>query len=354
MATFSSGFTVMLPSNSNMAAYPHNVGSDFTVKLPTPLNLSRHTLNEDVRWQVAMTSVHYTHNFYNFLEPCTLRFVVEMPLPAHTDLNEAPSSMCIPIDRRMKMRGIDETDRAILLQYMAYDTKDTLSIERELLFGKVRIPAGYYASTRALCDVIMSEFDKVFSPRYKVQLQISASSNGTLTFQVRNSTAMVMYSNKPYVGHVLGLNTTEASLHVFEYNPVRMPHLLPRLERMNSAEERRWDHGNTTLLKVRVFKLDMEGTRTPKLDCIQAMYVYADIVEQQFVGDVMAPLLGYVDVTSSPGDRITHTCDPPVYLCVDKSTIDRIRIRISDQHGNDVMFPDDSSNVVVRLHFRRT
>ena len=100
-------------------------------------------------------------------------------------------------------------------------------------------------------------------------------------------------------------------------------------------------------------KLANVGTRIPTLNTVHALYVYADIVEYQHVGDVMAPLIAYVDVTKSPGERVGHICNPPVYLPVDKSYIDTISIRITDEHGNDIVLSDDNENVVVRLHFRK-
>jgi hypothetical protein len=76
-------------------------------------------------------------------------------------------------------------------------------------------------------------------------------------------------------------------------------------------------------------------------------------VDPQHVGNVMALLTGYVDVNEKPGDRICHTCNPPVYLPVAKFYIDAIRAGITDKHGDNVMFPDLMQNVVLRLHFRK-
>jgi hypothetical protein len=58
------------------------------------------------------------------------------------------------------------------------------------------------------------------------------------------------------------------------------------------------------------------GTDRPRMNNVHALHVYADVVEPQHVGDVMSPLIGYVNVNGKPGDRICHTCDPPIYLPV--------------------------------------
>jgi hypothetical protein len=89
-----------------------------------------------------------------------------------------------------------------------------------------------------------------------------------------------------------------------------------------------------------MYSLAPVGTDLPRLDTLHALHVYADVVEPQHVGDVMAALIGYVDVNGKPGDRICHTCDPFIYLPVGKSYIDAVRVRITDEYGESVMFPD--------------
>jgi hypothetical protein len=104
---------------------------------------------------------------------------------------------------------------------------------------------------------------------------------------------------------------------------------------------------------TKMYSLALVGTDLPRLDAPHALYVYADVDEPQHVGNVMAPLVGYADVNGKPGDRICHTCNPPIYLPVNKSYIDAISVRITDEHGKNVMFPDLLENVVLRLHFRK-
>jgi hypothetical protein len=94
------------------------------------------------------------------------------------------------------------------------------------------------------------------------------------------------------------------------------------------------------------------GTEKPGLNAVHALYVYANIAEPQHVSDVMAPLVAYVDISGKPGDRTCHTCNPPIYLPVDKSYIDAIQVRITDKHGQNAIFPDNVENVVLRMHFR--
>jgi hypothetical protein len=85
-----SGFTVTLPGNSNMVKHPSNKGALYTVTPSSPLNFSGQTLNDDTRWQVAMLSLHYTHNLYNFRKASKLYFAMDKP--ADTSDSETSSS----------------------------------------------------------------------------------------------------------------------------------------------------------------------------------------------------------------------------------------------------------------------
>jgi hypothetical protein len=105
--------------------------------------------------------------------------------------------------------------------------------------------------------------------------------------------------------------------------------------------------------KIEVHSLATVGTEKPGLRSVHALHVHDDIVEPQHVGNAMAPLVGYVNISGKPGDRISHTCNPPIYLPVGKSYIDAIRVHTTDEHGENVIFPDNVENLVTRLHFRQ-
>jgi hypothetical protein len=75
-----------------MDKHPSNAGSLYTVAPVRPLNFSGQTLNDDTRWQVAVLSLHYTHNFSNFREDCLLHFVVDKPAEANMVAAETASN----------------------------------------------------------------------------------------------------------------------------------------------------------------------------------------------------------------------------------------------------------------------
>jgi len=315
------GFTVTCPSNSNLNSHPGNVGSNYAVKLCKPLSFHGETLNEDAQWQVAMLSVHYTHNFFNFQEACMLRTIVDLPHLSEIYRTEKANKGCTLVSlSEPHMAVMDETDRGLCNALLAHNR------DREFLFGKIEIAPRQITSASSMWLEMVSQFNKVFEPRYNLRLHVELRKSGMIAFALSNGKPVTFYTNSTYIGKVLGLPSTEQSITVSRSEPER---------------------------RVTIHKLSSSGTQTPKLDSVQALYIYSDIIAHQHVGDIMAPLLAYVDVEKSPGERVGHICNPPTYLTVSKSLIDTIAIRICDEHGNSVNFPDDVENVVVRLHFRK-
>ena len=84
-----------------------------------------------------------------------------------------------------------------------------------------------------------------------------------------------------------------------------------------------------------------------------ALYIYSDIVDNQRVGDVIAPLLRVVCPDKQRmGETISEKYIKPYYLPVNKNFIETIDIQIRTTSGH--LFPFLSgSPVVLSLHFRR-
>jgi hypothetical protein len=323
-----------------MDAYPGNTGSHYTVKLAQPINLTGQTLNHDVRWEVAMHSIHYTHNFYNFTEPSELRVFVVMPPPESNNYKETNNNVLTTTvwkNNKDSVRntrvGLDVLDPTLLTMHT--DEAEarriyggTTGLSGHQLFGKLFLPAKHYTSLDDIRKDLVAAFERTFKPCYGLSLLSTVlPSEGTLHFDLSNGTPVAMYSTSDYLAKTLGLPTWRF--------PVT------------------YSYADGTQRTEPMYRVGLIGSRTPRFGGVQALYVYTDIVEPQHVGDTMAPLLDYVDVRGTPGERICHVSNPPVYMPVDKTHIDTITIRICDEHGKDVKFPDDVENVVVRLLFRK-
>ena len=89
-----------------------------------------------------------------------------------------------------------------------------------------------------------------------------------------------------------------------------------------------------------------------KINYINELYIYTNIIENQHVGSDMVKLLKVVNVKGFNGDNISHIFDFPHYLSLDTNYIDIIRIYIRDCYGNKIRFNDEHSKVFVKLHFK--
>ena len=341
------GVPVTLPSNSNELTHPNNTKSLYTVKLGVPLNFSSNTLNDTSRWCVAMTSMHYTNNFYNFREACSLRVILEAPQASATDQSERASSACTCVSLRTEPDdNLDETDVSFIRRFLGPTEAQPAGSfgSGNALFGKLLIPMKHYPSAAMVAEELISQFNKIFSPRYRVQLRMDVrQKNGVLNFGLTNGKPVVVCADRSYIGQVLGLSWTQ------EIIPLLEKELPP-----DDAESRAGMEASASAAPkptVKLVKLSMRGEKSPRLNRLKALYVYADVVEQHSVGDVMAPLLAIVDVEKGPGERVGFRCSPYDYRPVCKTFIDEITIKIADEHGQPVLFADDDENVVVALSF---
>ena len=82
-----------------------------------------------------------------------------------------------------------------------------------------------------------------------------------------------------------------------------------------------------------------------------ALYIYKDIIQNQLVGHVRAPLLGVVAVKPRYGDTTYVTYEQPHLLPLKRSTSQTLRINIRSNTGEQVSF--ESEKLIVTLVFRR-
>ena len=81
-----------------------------------------------------------------------------------------------------------------------------------------------------------------------------------------------------------------------------------------------------------------------------ALYAYSDIVEPQFVGDALVPLLRIIDSKGKHNEIITRKYSRPHYVPVRRNELDIIEINICDNTGEIVSFT--SGKLICKLHLR--
>jgi hypothetical protein len=85
---------------------------------------------------------------------------------------------------------------------------------------------------------------------------------------------------------------------------------------------------------------------------IDTIFVYSDIVDEVFVGDVKAPLLLICPFKTNPQGHNAHQeFLNPDYVPVNRSTIRTIDIRMRDGVGEEIPFT--FGKTVISLHFRK-
>jgi hypothetical protein len=84
---------------------------------------------------------------------------------------------------------------------------------------------------------------------------------------------------------------------------------------------------------------------------LDALYIYCDLVTNQVVGHVLAPLLRVVAVEGHHDDIISKTYTTPHYLPVVKREFDTVEINIKDDRNAPVRFL--YGKTIVKLHFRK-
>lgn len=90
---------------------------------------------------------------------------------------------------------------------------------------------------------------------------------------------------------------------------------------------------------------------TKTISKIDTLYIYADFIEDQFVGDTKAKLLETVSVRGKADETISVEISNPNYVDISKSMLTTINIMIKDSLGDYIHF-SNLSRVVLKLHFK--
>lgn len=81
--------------------------------------------------------------------------------------------------------------------------------------------------------------------------------------------------------------------------------------------------------------------------------IYLDIIQDQMIGDITAPILQIVNLNPLNDSDHIHIFENPHYIPINKRLISTINIRILDLEGNQIKFSDIFSFTILKLHFRK-
>ena len=82
------------------------------------------------------------------------------------------------------------------------------------------------------------------------------------------------------------------------------------------------------------------------------LYVYCDIIQPQYVGEALVPLLRIVPVEGKDGERISKSFIRPQYLPVSRKQFESIEVNKKRDTGETVPF--EFGRVLLTLHFRQS
>ena len=85
---------------------------------------------------------------------------------------------------------------------------------------------------------------------------------------------------------------------------------------------------------------------------LDEIFVYTNIIKNQYVGDTLAPLLRGVGNRGGNSDTTTVEFINPLYVELNKTEIRNIHIYLRDSKGNKIPFSDLTSKVIVKLDIR--
>jgi len=88
-----------------------------------------------------------------------------------------------------------------------------------------------------------------------------------------------------------------------------------------------------------------------KVNTNESMFIYTDIIEDQYVGDTKAKLLDTLSIKGTRDEVVTIEVENPNYVNVNKSEINAINITLRDSTGTLLHFTK-FAKFIIKLHFK--
>lgn len=282
-------FYLTLPSNSSQKYFPNNTLTDYTTKLASTVELT----NE---WEVGLAEIMFPRSW------CTI--------PKSGLLIDIDFSQCNvkPMFAALKVIKIH---REML-------TELENPMNRKV---KMYVNGGFYHSMEELTHELNQAAYRAFS----TWSEFFDENIGPPTFHYKSIAKRIHIT----VPSGMSIKFPHALESIIGLGPTQNPIC-------NATQE------NTTY----------RGDLSCNLQAgIHALYVYCDLLQFTYVGDIKAPLLRVVDSGGEAGDVVTRYYERPRYIPLQKKNFDSIQIDIRDDLGEKIQF--ENGKVLLTLHFRR-
>lgn len=299
--------TLILPSNHDSHGYnPENRASNYVTRLVEPLVLPHGV------WAAKMVDVSYSTTWLN----------VEKNVPMHVNI------------------------------YIASKYKKHVE-------ANITLPAGYYKSTMDIMTYIGWQIDKALIGLNVENRLFIEHDERTKTLKVNTLGCIIVImagteDDSPDIFKRLGFdNTTKADRAAIIVNIPRGDEQPPRpttfykendmVEKIESAIK---VYPKATY--VIYGGIDFTTIFPSTIRTFDHMYVHCDIIQDTFIGNTRAPILGVVPIFEHEhSKRVMFEAPAQRWHQLKTNRIDSVRIKICDENGKEIHFA--SGNIIVRL-----
>ena len=326
-------FYVVLPSDASMDVYPDNKVNNFSVKLPYPLHFDRQ------RWEVGVSELHFPMSWHNVRHPFNLLSLI--------------------IDARREVKIYEPGE------YPKRSSKNAaIGSEPIDAIEGIIIPEGLYSSPeliRTLNTLVRDTIEsKLKEMEYSQRQSDGRHITKTYAFPIHK---FKFTMEDAHVQLKMPEPSPLSSLHAEKTFSMEVVLPMPILNmlgfvQVESRADRFITHKQGT---IAVGSLGNDHTsihkgvaRADRLAGFDTIYVYSSLVEDQHVGNTMAPLLMHVPVSRKmmKDSVVVKTPQHIKYMGLRHGTADTIQVYIMDDAGHPVPF--QRGKAIVTLHFRQS
>lgn len=289
-------FYITLPSNSSMMYYPQNTVTNYITHLPQPIEL-------DGEWEVAVVELIYPCTFLTISEESKIFIYSYKQLETMSSISGTSSTPDVIVNAETTAEVKEEEEE--IIEEVDDNEDSTITIPILKTFS---LPTKEYNDERELINII-NKLDQL--TKY-------------LMFDYDRNTKKVTISTRPEVFQIELTHTLALQLG---FDPSE-----------NNLKE------NNKSIRPANLRLGLPSQ----------IYIYCDVVDVQFIGDTMAPLIQIANVDTS---NYTHGANKsvqfnnPHYVPLLKHCFESLEIDLRDHTGKPLAFQFGTS--CVKLHFRK-
>lgn len=356
-----SSFYVTLPSNGSKQYYSNNTASVFRNQLIQSIQL-------DGRWEVALVEMQY---------PLSWKIITNKNVLGAFFIHK------LEIGNRqfVKRKALFTLKAGVLVSVIkssdvVFDNYTLEYVQK----GMINIQQNGYMSTspedseikRVLCSASDNYVLQIFVPansEYKSVTYAEVEFESSHFNSTQDVASVVHTEMKQAIIQALNIENPEV-LNKYQAYDILLDTVFGVDNRLNEYYSNYRTISGLVGFKSSKELLQVLGFTTPsnEVDIIQfpketsnkgpglkfkspALYVYTDIIADDFVGDVKIPLLRAVGIEGDRGDFANKEFIHPHYKPLKTGYINSIRIEVKDDTGQDIDFT--VGKVICTLHFRR-